>query len=89
MNALQIYLLGCLLAYPIAVKIAKSLKEPNGMLEKGQAILKQLNFQVKPNFFYNCIVIVMTIFSWVIVIIWLYLHIKYLFSVIKYYLFRK
>ena len=89
MNALQIYLLGCLLAYPISVKIAKSLKEPNGILEKGQAILTQLNFQLNPNFFYYCIVFLMTILSWVFVIIWLYLHIKYLFSLIKYYLFRK
>ena len=89
MNALQIYLLGCLLAYPIAVKIAKSLQEPNGMLEKGQAILTQLNFKLNPNFFYYCIVFGITILSWVFVIIWLYLHIKYLFSLIKYYLFRK
>jgi hypothetical protein len=89
MNALQIYFLGCLLAYPIVVKIAKSLQEPNGIIEKGQAILKQLNFKLKPNFFYYCIVFGMTILSWVIVIIWLYLHIKYLFALIKYYLFRK
>jgi ABC-type lipoprotein release transport system permease subunit len=89
MNGLQIYLLGCLLAYPIAVSFAKILKEPRGIIEKAQAIFKQLNFEIKANFFYNCIVFAMVVLSWVMVILWLYLHIKYLFSLIKYYIFRK
>lgn len=89
MNGLQIYLLGCLLAYPIVVNIAKILQEPDGIIEKGQAIFKQLNFEIKSNFFYNCIVFGMVVLSWIMVIVWLYIHIKYLFYVIKYYLFRK
>ena len=45
MNGLQIYLLGCLLAYPIAIYILKILNEPNkiGLFEQSQKILQQLN----------------------------------------------
>lgn len=89
MNGLQIYLLGCLLAYPIAVGIAKILKEPDGLLKKTQATFKELNFEKSLKFFYNCIVFGMVFLSWTMVVLWLYIHIKYLFSVIKYYLFRK
>lgn len=91
MNGLQIYFLGCLLAYPIAIYVLKILNEPKeeGLLEESQKILKSMNFHKSIKFYYNLTLFMMVALSWNIVIIWLYLQIKALFYIIRYYLSKK
>jgi hypothetical protein len=91
MNGLQIYFLGCLLAYPIAVYVLKILNEPKeeGWLEESQKIFKSMNFHKSIKFYYNLTLFMMVALSWNIVIIWLYLQIKALFYIIRYYLSKK
>jgi hypothetical protein len=91
MNGLQIYLLGCLLAYPIAIYILKILNEPNkiGLFEQSQKILQQLNFDKSIKFYYNLTLSILVLMSWVTVLIQIYFYIKALIHIIKYYLFRK
>ena len=91
MNILQIYLLGCFLAYPIGVYVLKIIEEPNsnGTLKQTQMFLKNLGFDKGINFYYNLAMSMVVFCSWVIVIVFLYIYIKTLFYIIKYYLFRK
>ncbi len=91
MNILQIYLLGCFLAYPIAFYFLKSQikSDSKGALGNMQMFLKDLNFDRSIKFYYNLIISMMVILSWIMVIIYLYIYIKLLFEIVKYYLFRK
>ena len=91
MNGLQIYLLGCLIAYPIAIYILKILNEPNkiGLFEQSQKILRQLNFHKSIKFYYNLTLSILVLMSWITVLIQIYFYIKALIHIIKYYLFRK
>lgn len=90
MNGLQIYLLGCLLAYPIAFYFLKIQKKSDSKaLENVQIFLKDLNIDKSIKFYYNLIISMMVILSWIMVVIYLYIYIKLLFEIVKYYLFRK
>ena len=91
MNGLQIYILGCLIAYPIAIYILKILNEPNkiGLFEQSQKILQQLNFHKSIKFYYNLTLSILVLMSWITVLIQIYFYIKALINIIKYYLFNK
>jgi hypothetical protein len=91
MNGLQIYILGCLIAYPIAIYILKILNEPNkiGLFEQCQKILQQLNFNKSIKFYHNLTLSILVLMSWITVLIQIYFYIKALIHIIKYYLFRK
>ena len=81
MNGLQIYLLGCLIAYPIAIYILKILNEPNkiGLFEQSQKILQQLNFDKSIKFYYNLTLSILVLMSWITVLIQIYFTIKAVF----------
>jgi hypothetical protein len=91
MNGLQIYILGCLIAYPIAIYILKILNEPNeiGLFEKSQKILQELNFYRSVKFYYNITLFILILMSWITILIQIYFYIKVLINILKYYLFRK
>lgn len=91
MNGLQIYLLGCFLAYPIGVYILKILNRPNevGLFQQCQKILEEINFEKSVKYIYNCTLFLLVAMSWITVLIQIYLTIKALFYSIKYYLFNK
>jgi hypothetical protein len=92
MNGLQIYLLGCFIAYPIAIHFLKMYsrvsKEKNLFIDFQQK-LEQIMPTISKNFFKNWFIVFMVVLSWAIVVAWSYLKIKLLYYTIKYYLFRK
>lgn len=91
MNGLQIYILGCLIAYPIAIYILKILNEPNeiGLFEQSQKILQEFNFHKSIKFYYNLTLYILILMSWITVLIQIYFYIKALIHLIKYHLFKK
>jgi hypothetical protein len=91
MNGLQIYLLGCFVAYPIGIYILKILNEPNtiGLFEQSQKILQEFSFHKSIKFYYNLTLSILIVMSWITVLIWIYFYIKALIHTIKYYLFNK
>jgi hypothetical protein len=92
MNGLQIYLLGCLLAYPIAIDFLKMYsrvsKEKNLILEL-QKKLEQIKPTISPNFFNNWVIVFIVLLSWVMVVVWSYFKIKFLYYFVCNNLFRK
>lgn len=92
MNGLQIYLLGCFIAYPIAIDFLKmysrASKEKNIIIELQQK-LEQIIPTISKNFFKNWSIVFMVAWSWVMVVVWSYFKINLLYYRIKYYLFRK
>jgi hypothetical protein len=81
MNGLQIYLLGCLLAYPIGVYILKILNQPDevGLFQQCQKILQQLNFHKSIKFYYNLTLSILVLMSWITILIQIYFTIKAVF----------
>ncbi len=92
MNGLQIYLLGCLIAYPIAIDFLKMYsrvsKEKNLILEL-QKKLEQIKPTISPNFLNNWIIGFIVLLSWVMVVVWSYFKIKLLYYTINNYIFKK
>jgi len=81
MNGLQIYLLGCLIAYPIGVYILKILNQPDevGLFQQCQKILEELNFEKSIKYIYNCTLFLLVAMSWLTVLIQIYFTIKAVF----------
>lgn len=92
MNGLQIYLLGCLLAYPIAIYFLNIYDKANNgktLITEMQKKVEQIKSSVNPNFIRNWLIGFAVLLSWVIVIFWLYLKLNLLYHIIKYHLFKK
>ena len=92
MNGLQIYLLGCFLAYPIAFEILKmysrAIKSKN-IVDELQSTFEENNGVKNKNFFKNYLIGFMVLLSWIMVIVWLYFKIKFLYYFVCNNLFNK
>jgi|688.fasta_scaffold73843_4 hypothetical protein len=92
MNGLQIYILGCLLAYPIGLDFLKMYSKAStdkNLIAELQKRFEETNVTKNNNFFQNWLIGIIVLMSWIMVIVWSYFKIKILYYTIKYYLFRK
>ena len=92
MNGLQIYLLGCLLAYPIAfdfLKMYSRASRNKNLVNELQNKLEEETPIKNKNFFKNYLVAVIVLLSWIMVFVWSYFKIKILYYYVCNNLFRK
>jgi Na+/H+ antiporter NhaC len=92
MNGLQIYILGCLIAYPIAfnfLKMYSRASKNKNLVDELQNQLEEGNAVKNKNFFKNYLIAVIVLLSWIMVIVWSYFKIKLLYYFVCNNLFRK
>lgn len=86
MNGLQIYLLGCLIAYPISIYFLKTTLNESKDLNLFELIQKELEIikpSINPNFTKNLFIGGYVILSWAVVLFWIYLKIGLFYFIIK------
>lgn len=92
MNGLQIYILGCLIAYPISFDFLKMYLRASTNKNLVDIFQTKLEEEIKTknkNFFKNYLITIIVILSWVMVLVWSYFKIKLLYYFICNNLFRK
>jgi len=92
MLVLKIYLLGCILAYPIASDFIKWYEKISGeknLINEFQKRMTEIKYDVNRNYLRNFMLGFITTFSWITFLVWSYFKVKQLYYSIIDYLYRK